>query len=450
MSRFTIPVPGPPSAVAFPAFDRRVLDNGVRVWTMPHTAVPVVTIVVLLDTGTSADPPERPGLASLTSSLMGEGAGTRDAIAMSDALARIGSLIDADTGSDVSTLSMTAPVKHLDTALGLIADVARRPRLLDADLDRVRDLRQSRLKQSSLTATAAADRTLLAAVFGTHPYGHGALGTSRSISAVRADDVREFWAGAWLPDRVTVIVCGDVTPADAQARVARVFGDWTQTRRDPLPVPAVGGQASRDVLAVHRPGAAQTELRIGQVGPARTTPHYHALVAFNAIVGGLFTSRINRNLRETRAITYGARTSFDMRRAGGLFAGDTSVQGDATAIAAAEILRELQEAAPDGAITTAELQMAQASITRGYVKQFETPMQLARAMVTLATYSLAADTFDQFVPRVSGLTPADLARAAARCLRPADSCVVVVGDLDKHGSALESLGRPVVITTPEF
>jgi zinc protease len=104
MSRFTIPVPGPPSAVAFPAFERRVLDNGVRVWTMPHTAVPVVTIVVLLDTGTSADPSERPGLASLTSSLMGEGAGTRDAIAMSDALARIGSLIDADTGSDVSTL----------------------------------------------------------------------------------------------------------------------------------------------------------------------------------------------------------------------------------------------------------------------------------------------------------------------------------------------------------
>ena len=97
------------------------------------------------------------------------------------------------------------------------ADVARRPTLLDADLDRVRDLRLSRLKQSSLTATAAADRTLLSAVFGTHPYGHGALGTSRSISAVRADDVRQFWASAWLADRVTVIVCGDVPSGDAQA-----------------------------------------------------------------------------------------------------------------------------------------------------------------------------------------------------------------------------------------
>jgi zinc protease len=436
--------------MAFPAFERRVLDNGVRVWTMPHTAVPVVTIVVLLDTGTAADPSTHPGLASLTSSLMGEGAGTRDAIAMSDALARIGSTIDSDTGADVSTVSMTAPVKHLDTALSLIADVVRRPTLLDADLARVRDLRLSRLKQSSLTATAAADRTLLAAVFGTHPYGHGALGTTRSISAVRLDDVREFWAGAWLPDRLTVIVCGDVSSVDAQARVARVFGDWSQTRQDPPPVPAVSGQASRDVLAVHRPGAAQTELRVGQLGPPRNTPHYHALVAFNAIVGGLFTSRINRNLRETRAITYGARTSFDMRRAGGLFAGDTSVQGDATAVAAAEILRELQEAVPVGAITAAELEMARSSITRGYVKQFETPIQLARALVALATYGLPDDTFDQFVPRMSNLTLADLARAAAECLRPAESCVVVVGDLEKYGESLQSLGRPVMTATPEF
>ena len=450
MSRFTIPVPGPPSAVAFPAFERRTLDNGVRVWTMPHTAVPVVTIVVLLETGTAADPAERPGLASLTSSLMGEGAGKRDAIAMSDALARIGSAIDSDTGSDVSTFSMTAPVKHLDTALELVADVVRRPTLLEADLDRVRDLRLTRLKQTSLTATAAADRTLLSAVFGSHPYGHGALGTTRAITNTRVTDVREFWVSAWLPDRVTVIVCGDVPPADAQARVARVFGDWVQTRKDPLPVPTVSAQASRDLLTVHRPGAAQTEVRIGQLGPARTTPHYHALVAFNAIVGGLFTSRINRNLRETRAITYGARTSFDMRRAGGLFAGDTSVQGDATAIAASEMLRELQEASVADAIAPAELQMAQASITRGYVKQFETPMQLARGMVTLATYGLPDDTFDQFVPRIADLTLGDLSLAASECVRPAESCVVVVGDLDTHGAALDTLGRPVVATTPEF
>ena len=436
--------------MAFPAIERRVLDNGVRVWTMPHTAVPVVTIVVLLNSGTSADPLSQPGLASLTSSLMGEGAGTRDTIAMSDALARIGSQIDADTGADVSTLSMTAPVKHLDTALHLVADVARRPRLLAEDLERVKDLRRSRLKQASLTASAPADRTLLSALFGSHPYGHGALGTTRSITETRLQDVREFWASTWLPDRITVIVCGDVASADAQASVARAFGDWTQTRRDPLPVPLVSTKGSSDVLVVHRPGAAQSELRVGQIGPSRDTPHYHALVAFNAIVGGLFTSRINRNLRETRAITYGARTSFDMRRAGGVFACDTSVQGDSTAVAIAEILRELRQAAASGAITPDELRVAQASLTRGYVRQFETPLQLARAMVTLATFSLPDDTFDQFVPRISALTPEDLSRAAAEYLHPDDSAVVVVGDLDKLGPSLESLGRTIVPTTPEF
>jgi hypothetical protein len=419
-----------------------VLDNGVRVWTMSHTAVPVVTIVVLLDSGTSADPPDQPGLASLTSSLMGEGAGLRDAIAMSDALARIGSLIDSDTGSDVSTLSMTAPVKHLDTALGLIADVARRPMLLDADLDRVRDLRLSRLKQSSLTATAAADRTLLSAVFGTHPYGHGALGTSRSISAMRADDVRGFWASAWLPDSVTVIVCGDVTPRTRRRAWRARSVDWTQTRKDPLPVPAVSAQGlercPRGAPAWRRADRAADR----PAGPARTTPHYHALVAFNAIVGGLFTSRINRNLRETRAITYGARTSFDMRRAAACLrpipACRATLPRSPPRKSCANCRRRHPRAPSPRRNCRWPRPRSRAATSSSSKRPCNSRAQWSHWPRTRSTTTRSISSCRAY--RVS--PPADLARAAADCLQPAGNCVV------RRGRSRQAWQQPRIARPP--
>jgi zinc protease len=450
MSRFTIPVPGPPSAVRFPAFERRVLDNGVGVWAMSHTAVPVVTIAVLLDVGASADPSETPGLASLTNSLMGEGAGDHDAIGMADALARIGSHVESDTGPDASSLSLTAPVKYVDTAMRLLSDVSQRPRMAASDFERVRDLRLSRLKQLRLSPSSAADRALLTAAFGAHPYGHGALGTTRSVSGVAVDSVREFWSNAWSPERTTVIVSGDLTTAAAHEAVERYFGDWTAGAGSVASTPPVVPSHVPTLFVVDRPGASQSELRVGQTGPGRHTPHYHALVALNAILGGLFTSRINRNLRESRAITYGARTSLDFRRAGGLIGCDTSVQADASAIGASEILREIRGVMHEGAITPEELAQAQNSITRGYVRQFETPLQLARGMVTLASYRLPDDTFDRFVPGIEQLGLDDLTRAAQEILRPDDSVIVCVGDLSRQRESLASLGRPIVEVAPEF
>lgn len=450
MSRFTVPLVGAPSAVAFPPVMRRVLGNGLRVWTVQHSAVPVVSIVALANAGTSADPDQRPGLASLTAALMTEGAGRYDAIELADALARLGGQLELEASTDVATLTLSVLAKHFEAGLDLVRDIVQRPRLAASDFERVRDLRLSRLKQLSQTPGAAADRTLLSAVFGDHPYGHGGLGTTRAVEAASLDDVHGFWERRWRPSSMTLLVAGDLDVSHAATGVERAFEAWT-TSNDPVaaiapPVP----RAARSVLVVHRPGAPQSEIRVGQLGPPRLTPQYHALVALNAIVGGQFTSRINRNLREARGITYGARSSFDMRRAGGLFACDSSVQADSTSVALAEVLRELREVGVAGAVSTPELDQARASLTRGYVRHFETTSHLARAMTQLATYALDDDTFDRFVPEIERLTPADITAAAATCLHADDCALIVAGDLDQVGKDLESLGRGVAETRPEF
>jgi len=448
--RFDLPVVGPPTPVHFPEVIEDVLGNGVALRAASQNAVPAVTVSLVVSGGTSADPPDRPGLSSLVAGLLHEGAGGRDAIELSDALARLGSHLDAETGSDVTVLSLTTLARHFRAALAILAVVVQRPHLLVEDFARVRDLRRSRLKQTGQSPGAAADRGFLAAVFGDHPYGHGTLGTTRALEATSLDEARSFWTTAWTPDRATVVVVGDVTPTEAFAGAREAFAGWRGSSSGAAPIAAPAASDDRRILVVDRPGAPQSELRIGHTGPPRRTPQYHALVTLNAALGGQFTSRINRNLRETRGITYGARSSFDMRRVGGTFSCDTSVQSDATADAVREVLREIEGIRADEALGADELAHAKASLTRGYVRHFETAGQIARAIALLVTHDLDAGTYDRFVPTVEALTAGDLSRAAQSALRPDEATVVVAGDLEKLRRPLEALGRDVVQIEPEF
>jgi predicted Zn-dependent peptidase len=448
--RFDPPRPGASMAVRFPPIVRDQLPNGLDVWSVARSSTEVVTMLVVIARGTSDDPAGRHGLASLTGDLLDEGAGERDAIGLAEALARLGSQLEIDVEPDVTTLTITGLGRQFVPSLELLADVIVRPRLATADFARVRELRLNRLRQISQSPSTVADRTYVAALFGAHPYGHGALGTTGSLETMALDDAREFWTRMYAPSTATLIVGGDV-PADVVMKTAdRVFGRWSA---GPSPPPAAvppAVPADPRVFLVDRPGAPQAELRIGHIGPRRSTEAYHALVTLNALLGGQFISRINRSLREEKGITYGARTSFGFRRVAGTFACETSVQADQTALAVVEILSEFAAIRVEDAVLPPELSRAKASLTRGYVRHFETEGQLVRAAAQLATYDLDDRTFDRFVPLVSAVTADEIQRAATEHVRPADASIVVVGDAASCLAPLEALGRIVVPTAPAF
>jgi predicted Zn-dependent peptidase len=448
--RFDPPRPGASTAVRFPPIARGVLPNGLSVWSIARPTTPVVTMLLVIARGTSDDPPDRHGLASLTGDLLDEGAGPRDAIRLAEAFARLGSQLEIDVGPDATTLTVTALTRLFAPSLELLADVVVRPRLAAPDFARVRELRVSRLRQLSQSPGTVADRTYVSALFGAHVYGHGALGTTASLQRIRLEDAAEFWTRMYGPATTTLIVGGDV-PADVVLATAdSLFGPWTAGPADPPAATPPALPADPRVFLVDRPGAPQAELRIGHIGPPRSTEAYHALVTLNALLGGQFTSRINRSLREEKGITYGARTSFGFRRVAGTFACETSVQADQTAAAVADILEEFAAIRLDGSVLAPELARAKASLTRGYVRHFETEGQLVRAAAQLATYALDDRTFDRFVPLVGAVTAADIHRAAGEFVRPAEASVVVVGDAATCLAPLEALGRPVVPTAPEF
>ncbi len=451
-----MPAVGPPDAVQFPPVTRRRLDNGLSVWTITDSAMPVVSAAVVVPAGSAQDPAERPGLISLTGDLLDEGAGGRDAIALSDALARLGSRLAIDISPDVTAVSIGAVDRRFADTLRLLADVLIRPHFHAADFERVRDLRLNRLKQLTQSVGTVADRAFATAVFGDHPYGHGTMGTTRSLQAMQLDEARAAWARIYQPSSAILLVAGGVTEDDVMAAVkASSLDRWQNEESGGAESVAVErapdlARKTPVVMLVNRPAAPQSELRVGHLGPARKTPDYYGLATLNAVLGGQFTSRLNRNLRETRGITYGARTAFDMQRSAGSFICDTSVQADATAVAVREILNECRAIREPGAVAADELALAQDSLTRGYVRHFETAGQLTRALVELATYDLPQDTFDRFVPEVTAIGPDELARVGASALRPDESAVVVVGDAAVCRAPLEALGLPIVDADPEF
>jgi len=448
--RFDPPRPGASTAVRFPPIVRDVLPNGLSVWSIARPSSAVVTMLLVIARGTSDDPPDLYGLASLTGDLLDEGAGSRNAISLAEAFARLGSQLEIDVGPDATTLTVTALSRLFVPSLELLADVAIRPLLTAPDFARVRELRVNRLRQLSLSPGTVADRTYISALFGDHPYGHGALGTTTSLEKIGLDDAREFWTRMYGPGTATLIVGGDL-PADTVVSAAeRLFGPWTAERATPSAASAPASPADPRIFLVDRPGAPQAELRIGHIGPPRSTPAYHALVTLNALLGGQFTSRINRSLREEKGITYGARTSFGFRRVAGTFACETSVQSDQTAVAVADILDQFAAIRVEGSVLPPELSRAKASLTRGYVRHFETEGQVVRAAAQLATYALDDRTFDRFVPLVGAITAGDVHDAARDHVRPAEASVVVVGDAATCLASLTALGRPVLPTAPEF
>ena len=289
---------------------------------------------------------------------------------------------------------------------------------------------------------ALADRAFTQLLYRNHPYGHLPIGSEGSLRSMMIRDITVFHKRAFVPAQTTVIAVGAASHEAMLEAVAKAFDGWSAVTTDPLPDPdsyPAPLPAGMRLALVHRPGAAQSELRIGHVALSRKSPDYHAALVANMVLGGQFVSRINMNLREDKGYTYGVRTAFEFRRAPGPFVLHASVQADATAEAVREAVHEMREIRGNRPITRHELELGRASLTRGYPRNFETADQIARGAAQLALYGLPDDYFTTFVPRVLALDEDTVTKAAAAHIDPARLLTVVVGDRDKLLPSLRGL-----------
>jgi zinc protease len=442
------PQVGPPPAVHLPTIQKRQLSNGVSVWLVELHEVPVVQVNLVVLRGSADDPAGKFGIATLTAAMLQEGAGARSSLELADAIDFLGADLTTTAGIDSSAVRLHVPVARLADALPLMADVALRPTFPKEELERLRQERltsilQARDNPATINATAF-NRVLYGA---THRYGTSVNGTAATLKAFSVDDLRAFYNAAFQPGNSSLLVIGDVTMDKALPMLESSFGSWkAQGPAAPATMPAVPEITTRTVYLVDKPGAPQSQIRIGWVGVARSTPDYFPIQVMNTILGGSFASRLNMNLREKNGYTYGASSGFDMRASAGPFVATAGVQTDKTSEALKEFFNELNGILKP--VPAEELRRSKNYVSLRFPAGFETTVDISRRLEDAIVYRLPDDYFAKYVANIEAVTAADVQRVAEKYVRPDRSVVVITGDrkVIEPGIAALKLGAIKILT----
>ena len=442
------PKVGPPPSLRLPAIKQMKLSNGLPVVYMEKAGVPVVQIQVVVKAGQVYEPAAKTGVASMTASMLTDGAGARNALQLADAIDYLGARLSAGAGSHTASISLYCPVVRLDSALALLADITLRPTFPAQELDRKRKERLTTLlqwrDQPSPLAAVAFSKTL----YPLHPYGAIGMGTEASLNALTTDDVRVFHATYYRPNNATVIVVGDVREREILAMLESAFGSWKRGDVPEPTLPAITQVTARAVTIVDRPGSAQTEIRIGCIGAERLTDDYYALVVMNTLLGGSFTSRLNNNLREQHGYTYGARSSFSFRPLRGPFTAGAAVQTEVTDSALVEFMKELR--AIRDLSSADEIEKTKNYIALGYPGDFQSVSQIAGQLQEMVVYDLPDYYFDAYTTKIMAVTQQDVQRVAQTYIDPEKLAIVLVGDREKIQQEIAALNLgPIKTMTVE-
>jgi zinc protease len=327
--------------------------------------------------------------------------------------------------------------------------MALHPSFPAAEIERQRASRLGQLVQQRENANVLSARIVNTALYGDrHPYGYTEIGTEASVRALTRDAMMTYWKQNFVPNNAALVVAGDITMAELRPLAEKVFGAW-QRGMPAMPSLAAAATTQARIIIVDRPGAPQTQLRFGAIGAPRSVPEFQAIQIMNTELGGLFSSRINMNLREEHGYTYGAGSGFDFRRGAGPFQIATGVRTDVTAPAVTEILKEVRAMA-SAPMTAEQLERAKDSRTQTLPAGFQTSQAAAASFAQLYVYDLGLDYYSHVAERVNAVTADQALAAAKKYLLPERMVIVAVGDRAKIEPELRKLNvAPVEVVTPE-
>jgi zinc protease len=432
------PRPLEPHAVKFPPYEIRKLPNGLQVVIVSHHEQPAVSVRMIVRAGAAQDPKGKMGLAMLTATLLDQGAGSRTAEQIADAIDFVGGLLSTGAGTDLTYVSTVVLKDSLPLAFELIADVVRRPSFSQQEIDRQRQQALSGMKVSEQDPDSVADQVIDRLIYGFHPYGLPGNGTVESLSSITRQDIVDFHQRHFLPNNALMAVVGDVDPDEAMAGLTKVFGDWPQGAPPPFQ-PIDPPQPAKRLVVIDRPDAVQTEIRIGQLGIARRHPDYLAMDQAVKILGGEGANRLQQVLRSQRGLTYGASAELDTYKTSGGIVAETDTRTEATAevlrLAVDEFYKLQRERVYDG-----ELEGAQAYLAGHFPLTIETPDAIATQVLNHLFYELPLEELQTFPERVRGVSPDDVQRVARSYLRPDRLAVVLVGNADAFVNDLKGVG----------
>jgi zinc protease len=436
----------PARDIKFPPYEIQTLPNGLQVVAVLHHEQPVVSLRMIVGTGSASDPKGKLGLARLLASLLDQGTTTQSARQMNDAIDSIGGAMGAGAASDLSFVNMIVMKDSFEPGLRMLADMVQRPAFAPEEIDRQRQQSLSFLKVSlddpEYLANAVFDRL----VYGFNGYGMPDSGTPATMAGITRNDLVAFHQQHFAPNNAIMAIVGDVTAAEAFDTVKKVFGDWKprEVTRERFVEPP---SSTRRVIVIDKPDAVQTEIRVGNLGIPRNHSDYMALNLAIRILGGEGSNRLHQVLRTERGLTYGAQADMNTRKESGDIAAETNTRSDATGEVVRLIVDEMWRLQRER-VSEAELAAAKAYLTGSFPLTIETPDSIALQVLNVMFYGLPLEQLQTFRERVNRVTVDDIERVARFYLKPDAVSVVLVGNASVFAPQLKGVGFARYETIP--
>ena len=432
-----------------PVTKRTKLGNGLNVLLVEKQELPIVTFGLLLGSGASTDPSNKPGLSALTSSMLQEGTTSHTSQEISSEFEFMGTQLNISVGRERTVFSTATIDRYFAKAMELISDIVKNPSFPPDEFDRIRKERLTSLRRLRDDSTALASRVAPGLIYGSDSaYGHPIGGTEESVGAFEIEDLIEYWKANYDPDSATLLVVGNISLDDVKDITNKYFGDWNVKITDnqlEKPMESLYSHSANLIYLLDKPGAAQSIIRCGVLGPPRINANYSSLILLDSIFGGQFTSRLNMNLRQDKGYSYGYRSWIDWHKKSSLFGFGGAVETDVTGNALNETIKEARRIIADTPVSRNEFESAKAGLIREFPSLFETQGQILEGLAQIVSYDLPDDYYNHIIDEIASTSLEDVNRVAKEILSKDRLVTLLVGDRSVIEEQIKTLGWDICL-----
>jgi zinc protease len=447
LDRSKIPPPGKTPELHVPAWSRTTLANGAELIVSEKHDLPLVSFsLTILGGSCQFEAVDRRGLAGIAAAMMSEGTKSRNGEELSSALQLLGTSVSVGIGTETGSMSFVSTAGKFGATLEILADMLLNSTFPADALERIRAQRLVALTQAKAQPGSIAARVFPRVLYGTsHPYGQNV--TEESYRAITRDEIASFCKTYFQPGRALIVVSGDITQAAVKTTIDRALAAWPAGGAKPaFSYPALPAARPATIYIVDKPGAAQSTLAIGHPGPPRSTPDFYAIQVMNLMLGGMFQSRLNANIREEKGYSYGVNSGFSFGRGPGPFRAGGDVQTAKTDASLIEFMKEFRGIAGSRPVTDEELTMAKDALVQRLPGQFASVTAINSAIASLWQQGLPGDYYQKYGAAVAAITKEDVLRVAKQYIDPDHISMVIVGDRASIEAPLKATGfGPIVI-----
>lgn len=424
-----------------PAFKSSKLKNGLTlIVPAEKSLLPIVAFQLVTRGGSALDTPDKAGVTALVYAMLSEGAGKRDALQYSDAVADLGANFVAASDRDRGSASIGGLSRNSDAMVALLAEASLSPKMEAKDFERRKSQQLAALIAARGSPDGLAFQAIPPLIYGKdHPYGHPPTGTPETVQPITLDDVKKALPRVIAPERSALIAVGDITLEDLTKLAEKHFGKWKGAQTPMAEIAPVEVKPRNEVVVINKNNSPQTMTLVGRAIFGRGDPDEAAMTVTNAVYGGTFTSRLNMNLREDKGYTYGAGSQSQYRIGAGVFLAFSAIRADVTAPGLSEFFKEL-----DGMVkkppTDDEVDLAKNGLILALPGQFERATAAAGAAASIYVYDLPLDYYVGLVERIEAVDPSKVEEMAKKHLDPKLMTVLLVGEAPKIKDDVEKLG----------